>query len=1260
MTDDRGPNAEKSADADGIQVQESAEIPMDKMAIPDSDTNDYLESFNIDTGTSADGSDIPHYIINLNVYNSDCFSASEDSGLESMATVPVNEPQPSTSDPHCDPSNKASSSASPIPVMMHPFLRPSSRGRARGRCPSVFLDDVMEQKIRTFEGRDGIQQLDQLQRQFPRFKRAYINRVFTRNMLNYEKTFAQLNEETKKEMEKFANVRLIQAPKQMKPETKTPCKPDFAALNPQSMMYLGVPLGHCPPHIANTLYRRVIVNPDGTVESADERERRYLDSHGLTAAASTVFHPLLRPSIKPEANPPFPLFPTSSPNHGPFPPGPNMEDLPDTDTSATPPQSTNRFFRSNRGRTSETKKRDYVDRELRNAKAAVAAATRRSRGNGQGKNVVDTEAASEEKNGDAVKYMASVGVVSTPIQRKRSTKRDDKLQENSQTESATDKVAEKNHIPPLDVPPNDGLSLTNEERKNILSFFNDALLDELALMPGCSKKTAQIIDSLRPFTSTAHLLARLSETRFLSPNLIDSCKEILQMRSTVIRLLQRCERLTERVSSHAAKLFTSTISLPDSAADSSEYPSKMESVENSSSGLNHLLTQQPAILNPLRELKPYQLVGLNWLRLLHQEQVNGILGDEMGLGKTIQAIAFLASLWEGGDRGPHLIICPSSTQENWQRELADWCSHLKVLVYQGSAEQRKAIRLKIYEAGGQPDFNILLTSYAIGTSTIEDRALMKRVNFHYGIFDEAHMLKNMTSQRYRHLTNFRVQRRLLLTGTPLQNNLLELISLLSFVMPDMFMRSTDLLKRMFQIYSKPASEKSEKQRTEEGELSRSHFQLERLAQAKYLLQPFFLRRLKSQVLNQLPPKTCEVVRVPMTPSQAQQYWALVDQFRQIADSRHAEKPSESEAALVTAEPEGDENKEPTKDEIPVKKLCLESTDETSSVNGIEVKGQKNSIKPSASTDSLSSMVTMLRKAANHTLLLSGIAYSEAGLRDIAETLHLDPSHVNSDPQLIFEDLSVLSDHQIHKVCQFYDVLSSFTLPVESIMLGSGKIAWLDTNIPKFLAEGHRLLIFSQFVIVLDILEEFLRSKDRRYLRLDGNTPVNERQEMIDRFNSSSIEVFLLSTRAGGLGINLTGADMVIIHDIDYNPYNDRQAEDRAHRLGQTRPVHVIRLISEGTVEEGILRTAAEKLELEQNVTGQTDSQGLPCAYAGADYTPANEEFAEQDDVELKVLGSPKTNFAGSAKVPAIPSRRGRMADHDLWLLITDAIKSRPH
>lgn len=298
--------------------------------------------------------------------------------------------------------------------------------------------------------------------------------------------------------------------------------------------------------------------------------------------------------------------------------------------------------------------------------------------------------------------------------------------------------------------------------------------------------------------------------------------------------------------------------------------------------------------------------------------MNGILADEMGLGKTVQAIALLAYLYEQGERGPHLIICPSSTVDNWQRELNTWCTNFSVLVYQGTSEARKAMRLKIYESqqnNSRPDFNVLLTSYSTATSTLEDRALMKRVEFQYGIFDEAHMLKNMTTQRYKTLSSFQTQRRILLTGTPLQNNLIELISLLAFVMPDLFTGgNVDHLKRMFQLISKsttsssgndhttekrPAEAKEGGNDTEEGKVgtssllgNRSQFEHERVEQAKQLLKPFCLRRLKSQVLKQLPPKTEETIHVPMTDSQWVAYANLINKFRNAQGASSADMASD--------------------------------------------------------------------------------------------------------------------------------------------------------------------------------------------------------------------------------------------------------------------------------------------------------------------------------------------------------------------------------
>lgn len=160
-------------------------------------------------------------------------------------------------------------------------------------------------------------------------------------------------------------------------------------------------------------------------------------------------------------------------------------------------------------------------------------------------------------------------------------------------------------------------------------------------------------------------------------------------------------------------------------------------------------------------------------------------------------------------------------------------------------------------------------------------------------------------------------------------------------------------------------------------------------------------------------------------------------------------------------------------------------------------------------------------------------------------------------------------------------------------MDSGKFKRLDTLLPKLKEDGHRVLIFSQFTMMLDIVERYLEIRKHGYCRLDGSTAVEERQDMINDFNADSdMFIFLLSTKAGGVGINLTAADTCIIHDIDFNPYNDKQAEDRCHRMGQTRPVTIYRLISESTIEEGMLMVAEEKLKLEQDITATEKGENV--------------------------------------------------------------------
>ncbi|PAA60243.1 hypothetical protein BOX15_Mlig005593g2 [Macrostomum lignano] len=658
---------------------------------------------------------------------------------------------------------------------------------------------------------------------------------------------------------------------------------------------------------------------------------------------------------------------------------------------------------------------------------------------------------------------------------------------------------------------------SDEDKAAVLDFFNTAALSELMHIPTVSKKKAEILYKMRPFEDFDDLLNRLESHRQFNSSLVQGAREVLHMRRMVVYLMNKCEVITQKLESRVASL--------------------LDSVTLDSAGDTGGITLQPAALNPDLHLKPYQMVGLNWLRLLHEENLSAILGDQMGLGKTIQIIAFLAQLLEEGDRGPHLVIVPSSTLVNWEREIRKWCPQLQAVTYHGSMEERKAARQAIYS--GETQFHVLLTTYNIATGTLEDRAMMKNLDFEYGIFDEAHMLKNCQSRRYKMLMNFRVKRRILLTGTPLQNNLVELMSLLSFVIPDVFSASrqcADLLKKMFNLFSRSATtdESSAGSAMPAAAADRTTYEMERIQHAKRLMRPFFLRRTKAQVLTQLPAKTEEVMLVPMTERQRHEYQELVASLRRRFEGA-GERGSSGEVAV--------------------------------------------------------NYILQLRKAANHCLLHRRV-YTDSLLRQMASKMLKDPGHLRANEDYIYEDLAAMNDFELHRTCQMYPVLAEHQLDEAEHLLLSGKLVALDSLLPELTAAGHRVALFSQFVMMLDIVQAYLQLRAIRFLRVDGSTPVGERQALLDRFaEDSSIPVFLLSTRAGGLGINLTAADTVIIHDIDFNPYNDKQAEDRCHRLGQERPVRVIRLLSADSVEVGVHRIACEKLRLEKDVVSDDAALG---------------------------------------------------------------------
>merc|ERR1719273_541737 len=568
--------------------------------------------------------------------------------------------------------------------------------------------------------------------------------------------------------------------------------------------------------------------------------------------------------------------------------------------------------------------------------------------------------------------------------------------------------------------------------------------------------------------------------------------------------MDKCEKITEKMTKMVEELTSS---------------------DGDKKTTSESLTEQPKCIPDGLQMKSYQMIGLNWLVLMHKQSLNGILADEMGLGKTIQSIAFLSHLKELGDEGPHLIIVPSSTMDNWQKELATWSPNLKVLNYYGSQDERRHMRLQIVQ--DQIEYDVILATYNMVISSADDRVLFRKLDFHYVIFDEAHMLKNMATNRYEQLMRVQASRKLLLTGTPLQNNLVELMSLLVFVMPEMFANKKEQLKKMFSMFPRI---------NEDGE--RSTYEKDRIAHAKQIMKPFFLRRLKSEVLKDLPKKTSEVQTVPMGTNQHEMYFERVARYK-----KKAKDMAEGRIRKITAGESG------------------------------------------------VGMIMNLRKIANHPLLVRN-HFDDKQLHILAKLLKKDDSHKNAQEKFIIEDLSYMSDFEIHKTCLAYRCIEHYSLG-NHLICESGKFQMLDDILPQMNDNGDRILIFTQFVIVLDILEQYLRIRGHKYLRLDGSTPVTERQLMIDQYNSDeSIFIFILSTRAGGLGINLTAANTVILHDLDFNPHNDKQAEDRCHRVGQTRPVKVIRFTSEDTIEDGIHTIAQDKLQLEQDLTSNDEGEHI--------------------------------------------------------------------
>ncbi|KAG0718228.1 SMARCAD1 [Chionoecetes opilio] len=517
------------------------------------------------------------------------------------------------------------------------------------------------------------------------------------------------------------------------------------------------------------------------------------------------------------------------------------------------------------------------------------------------------------------------------------------------------------------------------DRQLVLQFFNESTVGELTAIGGCSKKKAEMVMQLRPFADWPDIVHKFQTEKHVNTDLLNQAKTVLHVRSSVQNLMKKCE---------------------DIARDMQSIVSRIVNGEEDAG-----ISKQPESLNSSMQLKGYQLIGLNWLVLMHEQGLNGVLADEMGLGKTIQAIAFLAYIKEVEDpERQSLIVVPSSTLDNWARELETWCPSLEVLHFHGSQGDRRNLRSAIMNGTLEEEPDVILTTYNMVTTSTEDRALFKKLRFHTIILDEAHMLKNMASQRYENLMKIKALRRILLTGTPLQNNLVELMSILIFVMPQLFDSKKEELKKVFAMFPKSDS-------------SKGRFERERIEQAKRIMKPFFLRRLKCDVLKDLPCKEDEVKYAPMSKRQKKIYGDTVAVLSKKAQQQKIEF-----------------------EKMNMKKL---SEVEELKVTSGSVKSKEKDI------DVSSNMVMVLRKIANHPLLVRRF-YTDAKLKEMAKILK-KTSHRDSVLEYIVEDFSVMSDFEIHTTCCQFNHIRKYRLDDE-LILGSGKMEQLDILLQKLKEE----------------------------------------------------------------------------------------------------------------------------------------------------------------------------------------------------------------
>lgn len=560
------------------------------------------------------------------------------------------------------------------------------------------------------------------------------------------------------------------------------------------------------------------------------------------------------------------------------------------------------------------------------------------------------------------------------------------------------------------------------------------------------------------------------------------------------------------------------------------------------------------------QLRSYQLEGVRWMETLFANGLNGILGDEMGLGKTLQTIAFLASLVEKGISGPFLVVAPLSVVSNWKCEFARFAPRVPTIVYHGD----KIARKELLEARARQigdDGLVVLTSYEM---IIRDATTLELYPWKYIIIDEGHRIKNLHCRLVEQLKTLQSANRLLLTGTPLQNSLTELWSLLHFLEPSLF-SDISYFQAWFDFDDLQAKRGQER-------VLDAEIQHHLVTKLHTILRPFLLRRTKDCIEQKLPPKREYLLYAPLSQLQRKLYNAIVqknlgpflqgviksyfESIRQRVDSSGPKSRAKTIDAFF-------KRKAPQNVHRRAKRVASGLLREVEEWELSDTEDGANNLAEDETEDwteakarkmvnrlNLQNTLMQIRKCVNHPYLFV-------------------------DPGDVFDFLD--EPYQSRAKQSSYAWASP-----QQLLESSGKMLVLDQLLDKLLSEGQRVLIFSQMTQMLWILTRYLERKKVKFCTLVGSTSLEERQNSIIEFNKpdSPLQVFLLSTRAGGLGVNLATADTVVLFDSDWNPQQDLQAQDRVHRIGQTKPVIVYRLVARDTAEARILERASGKRKLE--------------------------------------------------------------------------------